>query len=56
MVACVDINAETCAATVQRAQQLHGVCRHYQCDVRNKDMVCTDIFPILKSPYNHINL
>ncbi|XP_011165772.1 17-beta-hydroxysteroid dehydrogenase 13 isoform X2 [Solenopsis invicta] len=38
-VACVDINMETCAATVQRAQQQHGVCRNYQCDVRNKDAV-----------------
>ncbi|XP_077257676.1 17-beta-hydroxysteroid dehydrogenase 13 isoform X1 [Temnothorax americanus] len=42
-VACVDINAETCAATVQRAQQLHGVCRSYQCDVRSKDTVARTV-------------
>lgn len=44
VVACVDINVETCIATVQRAQQLHvGVCKGYQCDVRSKDAVCTNI-------------
>ncbi|EZA61336.1 17-beta-hydroxysteroid dehydrogenase 13 isoform X2 [Ooceraea biroi] len=35
-VACVDNNAETCTATVQYAQRLHGICRRYQCDVRDK--------------------
>lgn len=38
-VACVDINAESCEATVQQALQLHGTCKRYQCDVRDKDAV-----------------
>lgn len=36
----VDINKEMCDATVQRAQELHGICGGYQCDVRNKQAVC----------------
>ncbi|CAL1687957.1 unnamed protein product [Lasius platythorax] len=38
-VACVDINVETCIATVRSARQLHGVCKNYQCDVRDKEAV-----------------
>ncbi|XP_011692648.1 PREDICTED: 17-beta-hydroxysteroid dehydrogenase 13-like isoform X2 [Wasmannia auropunctata] len=55
VVACVDINAETCAATVQRGQQLHGVCRSYQCDVRNKDAVA-QIVNLIKIELGNITM
>ncbi|XP_011633308.1 17-beta-hydroxysteroid dehydrogenase 13-like isoform X1 [Pogonomyrmex barbatus] len=42
-VACVDINASACSDTVERAQQLYGACRSYQCDVRDKDMVAQTV-------------
>lgn len=38
-VACVDINVESCNVTVQRALQLHGKCKRYQCDVRDNNEV-----------------
>ncbi|KAH0952405.1 hypothetical protein HN011_010268 [Eciton burchellii] len=36
IVACVDSNIETCTVTMQHAQRLHGICRSYQCDVKDK--------------------
>ncbi|KAM0726595.1 Epidermal retinol dehydrogenase 2 [Formica fusca] len=42
-VACVDINVETCVATVQSAKQIHGVCKSYQCDVRDKEAVARTV-------------
>ncbi|XP_072751863.1 17-beta-hydroxysteroid dehydrogenase 13 isoform X2 [Anoplolepis gracilipes] len=47
-VACVDINIETCSATVQSAQQIHGICKSYQCDVRDKEAVARTVNLIKK--------
>ncbi|XP_018050707.1 PREDICTED: 17-beta-hydroxysteroid dehydrogenase 13-like isoform X2 [Atta colombica] len=55
VVACVDINTETCTATVQRAQQLHGICKSYQCDVRNKDAV-VQIVNLIKIELGNITM
>lgn len=52
-VACVDINVESCTATVLRAQQLHGVCRNYQCDVRNGEAVRTNIYILIRKSLEH---
>ncbi|XP_012229363.2 17-beta-hydroxysteroid dehydrogenase 13 isoform X1 [Linepithema humile] len=42
-VAWVDINVEACTAVIQRAQQLNGICKSYQCDVRDKDAVAQTV-------------
>ncbi|XP_029161076.1 17-beta-hydroxysteroid dehydrogenase 13-like [Nylanderia fulva] len=42
-VACIDINVETCIATVQSARQLHGICKNYQCDARDKEAVARTV-------------
>ncbi|XP_012529207.1 17-beta-hydroxysteroid dehydrogenase 13 isoform X2 [Monomorium pharaonis] len=55
VVACVDINTEACTATVQRAQQQHGVCKNYQCDVRNKDAVVR-IVKLIKNELGDITM
>lgn len=39
IVACVDINAENCNATVQCIIQLSGNAKPYICDVTNEDQV-----------------
>ncbi|XP_018400713.1 PREDICTED: 17-beta-hydroxysteroid dehydrogenase 13-like [Cyphomyrmex costatus] len=55
VVACVDINVETCNVTVQRAQQMHGICKSYQCDVRNKDAVA-QIVNLIKIELGNITM
>ena len=54
-VACVDINVETCAGTVQSARHLHGICKGYQCDVRDKEAVCISLFKSHNIKYDNIN-
>ncbi|XP_015175485.1 PREDICTED: 17-beta-hydroxysteroid dehydrogenase 13-like isoform X2 [Polistes dominula] len=47
IVACVDINAENCKATVQRAVQLSGNAKPYICDVTNEDQVTATVTKIV---------
>lgn len=54
-VAMVDINKEICDATVQRARELHGLCRAYQCDVRNKQAVVQTV-NLIKSDFGEITM
>ncbi|XP_014601714.1 PREDICTED: short-chain dehydrogenase/reductase family 16C member 6-like isoform X1 [Polistes canadensis] len=46
-VACVDINAENCKATVLRAIQLSGNAKSYICDVTNEDQVTATVTKIV---------
>ncbi|XP_011264898.1 epidermal retinol dehydrogenase 2 [Camponotus floridanus] len=43
VVACIDIDVQTCVATVQNARQIHGICKSYQCDVRDKEAVARTV-------------
>ncbi|XP_032678857.1 short-chain dehydrogenase/reductase family 16C member 6-like isoform X2 [Odontomachus brunneus] len=54
-VACVDINVDSCNATVQRALQLHGKCKRYQCDVRNNNAVI-DTVNLIKDQLGDITM
>ncbi|XP_014486630.1 PREDICTED: short-chain dehydrogenase/reductase family 16C member 6-like [Dinoponera quadriceps] len=54
-VACVDINVESCNTTVQRALQLHGKCKRYQCDVRD-NVAVVDIVNLIKDQFGDITM
>ncbi|KAL2749098.1 17-beta-hydroxysteroid dehydrogenase 13-like [Vespula maculifrons] len=47
IVACVDINAENCNATVQCIIQLSGNAKPYICDVTNEDQVTATVTKII---------
>lgn len=55
IVACIDINAETCKATAQRASQMLGTARAYTCNVTNKEEVAKTV-NIIRSNLGEITM